>query len=179
VSALRDIAKDIARRPPPPLLAFERMFATERAAAQLESRRIGTAQREAPDPDAVDAIDAAGLRRLIGTLWPDRRWNRAAARVIARGREISTRSLDRAIILACLRHYPVDHPAFADLRAAAAAASMAHDWPWATRAERWVLWTDDGPRRVREAVAADAMDDPGLMRRLAGSAFLAAGPALA
>lgn len=174
MNALRDIAREIARRPPPPLLAFERMFATERAAAQLESRRIGAPLRPLPDPDAVDAIDAAGLRRLLGTLWTDRRCDRAATSAIARARAIGVRSVDRAIILAYLRHYPAGHPAFDDLRTAAAEAAKAHDWPWATRGDRWALWTGDGPRMVREALAADAMDDAGLSRLLAGSGFVSA-----
>lgn len=175
MSALRDIAQDIARRPPLQLLSSERLSATERAAARLENRRIGGPRTAAPDPDAVDEIDAAGLRRLLGTLWADPRWAKAAADVVARGRETGTRSLDRAIILAYLRVYPVRHVAFDDLRAAAAAASAAHEWAWPARGERWGLWTTDGPRLVQAAIAGGAIDeDPALLRLLAGSAFLAA-----
>jgi hypothetical protein len=172
--ALRDIAHEIGRRPPPQLLSFERLSATERAAATLENRRIGVVQAIPADPDAVDAIESAIVRRLLATIWSDPHWDSVAARLVLQARDAGQPGLDRALILAYLRCYPTGHRAFVTLRTAAAAASTAHDWAWAARGDRWSLWTPDGPNRARDAIAAGTMADDGLERCLAGSAFLAA-----
>lgn len=174
MNRLREIARDIARQPPPSLLPSERLFVTERAAATLESQRMSATTRATPDPDAIEAIDTSALRRLLDTMWWDPRWNGPAAGLVTRARSIGTPSLDRAIILAYLRHYPAGHGAFDALRAAAAAASVAHDWPWAARGQRWALWTPDGPDVVHDAITGGRIEDQGLLRILATSAFLAA-----
>ena len=167
MSALREASVAFARKGAHPLLSVERLFATERAAAGLESRRIGLAERGL----------ATELRRRLGDIWGDRQNGRLANDLVERLIRRERRSADRALIAAYLLDYPVDHPAFPALREAVAIAADRHAWRWQEAGRRWRLW--EGPNSLGEAlrVAPDPqalLREAGFVGRLAEGAFVSA-----
>lgn len=182
MSALREASVAIARTAAFPVLSVERLFAAERVAAGLETRRIGLGRSLADIADrasdkGVAALAVADLRRLLAAVWTDRRYARFAEPVVERVLGLGRRSADRALIVAYLRDYPVDHPAFATLRDAVAVAAGRHDWRWREVGTQWTLW--EAPTALGEALrlAADPaalLRDAGFVGRLADGVFVSA-----
>jgi len=119
------------------------------------------------------------LRRLVSELWNDERCDHVAPAVLDAAINANAKSLDRAVLSAYLRHFPLEHPAFERLRAASALGAGRWEWPWKARGERWRLWhRDDGPTGVATALLAgdDAraiLRDLGLDGDLAEGEFVA------
>lgn len=136
-----------------PLLPAERLLASERTAAALAARAFR------PPTTVAGAIDPRDVRAG----WGD---GDLIGRALAEGR----RSLDRAIVETYLRDYPVRHPGFATLAAAAATAAERHDWHWREAGRHWRLW--DGPDALRAAPSrAAGLRAAGLVGGLATGAF--------
>jgi hypothetical protein len=147
--------------------------ACERAAAAKASRDGATASKPSgpssigSEPAGKARVKEAWARFLarIDPAAPERlkpkdleataRWHvgRGSARktappVLGQSVARSRKSVDRAIIAAYLRHFPVDHPGFDHLTHASALVANRHDWPWRARGDRWALWDpDEGPSR--------------------------------
>ncbi len=181
MSALREASTASARMGAHPLLSVERLFASERIAAGLEARRI---ERVSVWDELVDRASAgpatlspADLRRLLAGIWSERAHAGLAAPIVERAVAFGRRSVDRAILSAYLLDHPVDHRAFAALRAAAAVAADRHDWGWREAGRRWCLW--EGPdalgAAIREAAEPSALlREAGFVGRLADGAFVSA-----
>ena len=153
MSRLREVAVAFARTGAHPVLSVERLFAIERAAAGLEARRMKHARRERP---SVETLTASQIGHALAC---------------------ERRSADRAIVDAYLLRYPVDHPAFAALQAAAAVAADRHDWRWREAGRRWQLWS--GPDGLGDALRDHAdpqalLREAGFVGRLAEGAFVSA-----
>jgi len=182
MSRLREASRALARTGAHPVLPVERLFAIERIAAGLETRRIA---RPAPWLDLADqarddglgSLPIADLRRLLRPIWADRAQTRLAGALVERLAEDARRSTDRALITSYLVAYPVDHPAFERLRAAAAAGADRHAWQWREAGRAWQLW--DGPaafgKALKRAVDGQALlRDAGLVGSLADGGFVSA-----
>lgn len=103
------------------------------------------------------------LRRLVNEMWPDRRCDMVAPGVLDAAVAKDAKSVDRAVLTAYLRHFPLDHPHFERLRAASALTAGRRDWPWRQRGEDWALWDKDaGPERLAKAL----LDHPDAMATL-------------
>lgn len=128
------------------------------------------------DPRSLARRD---LRRLVSELWDDERCDHVAPAVLDAAIDANAKSLDRAVLSAYLRHFPLEHPAFERLRAASALGAKRWEWPWKERGERWGLWyRDSGPAGVAKALLAgdDAraiLRDIGLDGDLAEGEFVA------
>ncbi len=182
MNRLHDAADALARTGAYPLLSIERLFATERVAAALEARRMESRESwreriERAAETGVASLPPADLRRLVSGIWTERAHARLAAPIVEAAATRGRRSLDRALIAAYLIEYPVDHAAFAPLRAAAAAAADRHAWRWRDAGATWRLW--EGPAMLGAALAeagdpSALLRDAGLVGRLAGGAFVSA-----
>ena len=182
MSRLRDAALALARTGAHPVLPIERLFAIERIAAGLETRRTGTPTPwadlvERAEEKGLGALSIAELRRLLRGIWTDRSRVRLAGALVERLGWDEERSTDRALIASYLVAYPVDHPAFDRLRAVAAAGADRHAWRWRDSGSLYRLW--DGPATLGKALgqAEDPqalLRDAGLVGRLADGAFVTA-----
>ncbi|MGD9665427.1 MAG: EH signature domain-containing protein [Novosphingobium sp.] len=116
------------------------------------------------DPQSLSRRD---LRRLVGGLWSDPRCEPVASRTVAAALESDATSLDRTLLTAYLRHFPREHPAFEQLRAAAQTAANRHDWPWRERGKKWKLWNPrTGPGTLAKALTTH--EDGAAILRQAG-----------
>ena len=107
------------------------------------------------------------LRRLVSELWNDPRCDDIAPAALNAAVAADAKSCDRAVLLAYLRHFPSDHPAFERLRSAASMTAERRDWPWRDRGRRWLLWDPGaGPATVAKALLAN--DDPLSVLRASG-----------
>lgn len=119
------------------------------------------------------------LRRLVGEMWTDERCDQYAAQVLDTAIATDTKSLDRAVLTAYLRHFPRDHPAFDRLAPASALVAERRDWPWRQRGRDWALWdAEAGPERVATALlnrddAVATLREAGLDSDLAQGEFVA------
>lgn len=150
MSGLRTTAERLRRAGGYPILSQERLFGTQRAAAQLAARRLDEGERTA---------SARALRRQVARL-SDAPLAAAVAQALAAER----RSVDRALIAAYLAALPSRHPEFERLRAAAETAAERHDWRWRDLGRRCYLWQPEQdatgawhlPSRSRDALAHHA-----------------------
>ncbi|WP_336950715.1 EH signature domain-containing protein [Sphingobium aromaticivastans] len=177
MSGLREVAEQLAKIVRLPLPTTDRKTACEKAAdrlADLEGRAIGPGERWADflkrvggvgvDPRALSRRD---LRRMVGELWPYEGCDGFAPAALDAAVGANAKSLDRSVLTAYLRHFPLEHPSFEALRAASALTAERHDWPWRSRGERWRLWdADAGPARLAKALLES--DDPVAVLREAG-----------
>jgi hypothetical protein len=100
-------------------------------------------------------------------MWAEDSLEKTAPPVLGQSVARSRKSVDRAIIAAYLRHFPVDHPGFDHLTHASALVANRHDWPWRARGDRWALWDpDEGPSRLSRALLHT--DGPAQLLREAG-----------
>jgi hypothetical protein len=127
------------------------------------------------DPSQLSRRD---LRRLVQDMWGDRRCDAIAAAVLDAASASSAKSIERTLIAAYLRYFPVDHPVFPALTKAVSAAAERHDWPWRERGRKWQLWDPaSGPatvaaQLVRSTEPAEALRDAGLDGDLAQGSFV-------
>lgn len=168
---LKDLASRGYQRPP------ERLTHTERAVAALPSG-IGLGQSEVEEErDTFLARVSAGpleilrpsdMRWLLRTVWEDERHPDLARGALRAGLGRRRRTFDQSIIAGYLSHFPVAHPAFEELVAAARVAAERHDWAWRERGRVWDLWDSEaGPRRLGKALV-DGKSAPRESLRLAG-----------
>lgn len=161
MKGLREIGEDIARMPGLPTLRLDRMLACERVAKMISEappRSLDPAKAEPwekvarrLDPARLDAADPRDMRRAISDIWLDPDRSDWAAPIVDHARGAERKSFDRALVMAYLRRFPVDHRAFPRLAQAAALAAARHDWPWRARGQRWPLWdAKRGPQQVAQ-----------------------------
>lgn len=127
------------------------------------------------DPNQLSRRD---LRRLVQDMWDDPRCNTIAASALSAASTIGAKSVERTLITAYLRHFPVDHPVFPELAEAVSTFAERHDWPWRERGRKWRLWDSrNGPRSLAEALIRSsdptaALRDAGLDGDLAQGEFV-------
>ncbi|MGF7152180.1 hypothetical protein FHS96_005849 [Sphingomonas zeicaulis] len=159
-----------------------RRLHSERAADEIASRVAAGASGgeddggDGEDWEAVAArIDfsrpgearSGDIRRAIDAIWEDGERERHAAGLIEYGLAAGRKSYDRSLIIAYLRRFPFDHPAFPVLLNAAEESAERHDWIWRERGQRWHFWSDEaGPATLGAALLAT--DDPASLLREAG-----------
>lgn len=171
MSALKDAAFRIARAGLLPMLPTERLTHMERVSAQLAMRKGSARDRSNAkgedwetvagrlDFGRIDAGRPADVRRAIDAIWRDEGRTAQADGLVAQSLAAERKSYDLALILAYLRHFPLDHPAFEALNAAAGTAAERHAWIWRERGRRWHLWDEDrGPDAIAQALLGT--DDP-------------------
>lgn len=130
------------------------------------------------DLAAPHCLKPKDLKRLLEEMWLDEALDDEAADMLDHGVKRNRKSIDRTIISAYLRAFPVDHPAFDRLTHASAYVARRHDWLWRERGEKWQLWdVDAGPARLsRELLASDTptqlLRDAGLDGDLATGGFV-------
>lgn len=180
--ATRDIAERIRHAGALPVPPTGRRLHTERAADEIVSRVAAGASggggdgSEGEDWENVAArIDfsrpgesqSGDIRRAIDAIWQDGDREQHAAVLVEHGITAGRKSYDRALIIAYLRRFPFDHPAFPILLNAAEEAAERHDWIWRERGRRWHFWNDEtGPATLGTALLAT--DDPASLLREAG-----------
>jgi hypothetical protein len=150
MSGLRDAAERLRRSEPLPILSLERLFVTERAAAQLAGRRYDTGERSAETREL-----RLGLAAILHAPQPAALLDEALA--------VDRRSVDRAIVAAYLAALPTDHVDLPALRDAAETAATRHDWRWRELGERLRLWSPERdasgvwrlPERARAELATN------------------------
>lgn len=127
------------------------------------------------DPSQLSRRD---LRRLVQDMWGDRRCDAIAISALDAAFASGAKSIERTLIAAYLRYFPVEHPAFAALTSAASAVAERHDWPWRERGRKWQLWDPaSGPKwlageLIRSAEPATALRDAGLDGDLGQGGFV-------
>ncbi|WP_311266810.1 EH signature domain-containing protein [Sphingobium sp. WCS2017Hpa-17] len=177
MSGLRETAERLARAGRLPLPPAERKTACERAANRLADRKgkaVGPSEpwedflRRLGDSALVPrAIARRDLRRMVGELWPHHDCDKVAPATLDAAVAANAKSVDRSLLTAYLRHFPLDHPSFDALRAASELTAERHDWPWRQRGQQWRLWdADNGPARLARALLTT--DNPLLTLREAG-----------
>lgn len=130
------------------------------------------------DPQVPHLLKPRDLKRLLDGIWGDDALDSAAEPLLDQSVERGRKSIDRSIIAAYLRDFPVDHPAFDHLTHASALVANRHDWPWRARGNDWDLWKpDQGPDRLSRALLttenpAQLLRDIGLDGDLATGAFV-------
>lgn len=175
-----------ARLPAPPA---DRLLAVEHAATRLMNYTRGASEDAEPWSSFVArlALDELGeirpkdYRRLIDQIWADDDLRGDCVPVLDFAVSEGRASYDRTTIFAYLRHFPLKHPHFEHLAAAASLAAQRRDkWPWKERGTRWALWNKDvGPAKVAKALigsddASSILRDAGLDQQLADGRFLEA-----
>jgi hypothetical protein len=178
VSGLRAAAARIARAPATPHPPASRKLATERVAAKLAALDASGGMMNAAveeweavatrlDFNRLERARPRDLRRAIADIWTDSTRDAQAAPVVGHGLAAGRKSFDRALLLAYLRRFDPDHPAFSRLAHAAGIAADRHDWPWRARGREWQLWDlARGPGRVGDALVR--ADDPAAVLGAAG-----------
>jgi len=150
-------------------------FEIERAEQRIGAEPAGKARiKEAwtrflarIDPAAPERLKPKDLKRLLDGMWAEDTLEEAARPVLNQSVARSRKSVDRAIIAAYLRHFPLDHSGFDHLMHASALVANRHDWPWRARGDRWALWDpDEGPSRLSRALLGT--DGPAQLLREAG-----------
>lgn len=107
------------------------------------------------------------LRRLVQDMWADPRCDEVCHSALDAAALSGARSIERALITAYLRHFPVRHQDFAALRNLVGNLAERSDWPWRERGRRWQLWdAAEGPNRMANALLNS--DDPVELLRSAG-----------
>lgn len=130
------------------------------------------------DPSMLDRLKPKELKRLLDEIWTEEEFDDAATQILDHGVQRGRKSIDRSIIMAYLRNFPFDHPAFDHLTHASVLVANRHDWPWRERGEKWGLWKPDlGPNRLSRALLetenpAQLLRDIGLDGDLATGAFV-------
>jgi EH_Signature domain len=163
--------QEIGRFPKPP----DRMLALEHSTRKL-GNQVGGKERASEEwadfiarinLNALDTIRSGDFRHLLHDIWTDAALHDASAPVLEYAVAEGRKTYDRTIIMAYLRQFPVDHPIFNRLAAAAGLVSRRQDWPWHERGERWSLWdVEAGPQRL--ATGLMATDDNGQILRESG-----------
>lgn len=93
------------------------------------------------DPRQLSRRD---LRRLVHDMWADPRCNHIAASALDAAFVSEARSVERTLVMAYLRHFPIQHGSFHALRQAVASLAERNDWPWRDRGRTWQLWDERG-----------------------------------
>lgn len=130
------------------------------------------------DPRAPDRLKPKELKRLLDGIWAEEDLDNAVAPLLDHGVRRERKSIDRSIIAAYLRSFPLDHPAFDHLTHASALVANRHDWPWRERGSQWDLWKpDQGPDKLSRALLAtenpaQLLRDVGLDGDLGTGAFV-------
>lgn len=110
------------------------------------------------DPRQLSRRD---LRRLVHDMWEDPRCDEIAAPALDAAFASRARSVERTLIQAYLRHFPVRHGSFRALQQAVSMIAESHDWPWRQRGRDWGLWDEKrGPNNVAKALLE--CEDPNL-----------------
>jgi hypothetical protein len=147
----------------------------ERAEQRIGSERSGrTRIKEAWDrflariaSVAPGRLKPKDLKRLLDGVWAVQALDDIAPALLDHGVGRGRKSVDRSIITAYLRHFPLEHPAFDRLAHASALVANRHDWPWRARGDQWDLWKpDQGPARLSRALLAT--DQPDALLRETG-----------
>ncbi|GEO01847.1 hypothetical protein NSE01_36790 [Novosphingobium sediminis] len=126
------------------------------------------------DPSQLSRRD---LRRLVQDMWGDPRCNAIAASALTAASASGAKSIERTLISAYLRYFPVEHPVFPALAEAVSGFAEQHDWPWRERGRNWRLWDpQNGPTALAEALIRSndpttALRDAGLDGDLAQGEF--------
>jgi hypothetical protein len=116
------------------------------------------------DPRSTDRLKPKEIKRLLDGIWEEEALDDAAVPLLENGVRRERKSIDRSIIAAYLRNFPLDHPAFDGLTHASALVANRHDWPWRERGNSWDLWNpDQGPDRLSRALLTS--DNPAQMLR--------------
>jgi hypothetical protein len=116
------------------------------------------------DPNAPERLKPKDLKRLLDGIWAEEDLGDAAIPLLNHGVRRHRKSIDRSILTAYLRSFPIDHPAFHHLTHMSALVASRHDWPWRERGSEWELWKPNlGPARLSRAMLAT--DDPTLLLR--------------
>lgn len=119
------------------------------------------------DPTAPERLKPKDLKRLLDGIWEEGALEAAVPPLLDQSVAQSRKSVDRSIIAAYLRHFPLDHPGFDRLMHASALVANRHDWPWRARGYRWALWDpDEGPSRLSRSLLET--DGPAQLLREAG-----------
>lgn len=108
------------------------------------------------DPRQLSRRD---LRRLVHDMWEDPRCDEITAPALDAAFVSGARSVERTLIQAYLRHFPIRHRSFRALRQAVSMLAERNDWPWRQRGRDWQLW-DESAGPVRLARALLATDNP-------------------
>ncbi|WP_336966792.1 EH signature domain-containing protein [Sphingobium aquiterrae] len=142
----------------------------ERAEQRITAEGMGTSRVKEAWKHFLARIDPGAelkpkdLRRLIDGIWGEESLDAMATPLLDNSVRRDRKSIDRAIITAYLRNFPLGHPAFNHLTHASAFVANRHDWPWRARGTAWDLWKPDlGP--VRLSMALLSTDDPGQLLR--------------
>jgi hypothetical protein len=153
----------------------DRMLALEHSTRKLGDQ-VGGKERAAEEwadflarinLNALDTIRSGDFRHLLHDIWMDAALHDVSVPVLEYAVAEERKTYDRTIIMAYLRQFPVDHPIFKRLAAAAGLVSRRQDWPWHEQGERWALWdVEVGPQRL--AAGLMAADDNGQVLREAG-----------
>lgn len=170
MSGLRETAGRAIRADALPVPNPKRVLQTEKVAARLQvelaqiaGSGIGTEPWQTVaariDFDAPGRSRPRDVRRALGEIWTDDGRQDRAAPLVDHGLAATRKSYDRALIIAYLRVFPIDHPAFDRLARSAEQAAGRHDWAWGERGKRWNLWNAEQGRDVI-AQAMLARDDP-------------------
>ncbi len=163
-----------------------RPLALERVCERLDKQEAAQRSQQEPWEDFLHRIDFANLatlrlkdyQRLLHDIWLDTAHSKNAGIVLQECAARPYQSVQRTLILAYLRHYPMQHPQFKKL--AEECHSAAIDSPWHTRGEQWQLWRVSGPTRVADALLGSDLNpkqmlaDIGLDGNMADCGFVQA-----